>query len=141
MPFPCQSSSRLKKQILNVYESRTEPSERLQYARRLCRNLQSRLAERARFELANPFGRSHAFQACLFSHSSISPMTFVVERTAKIIKSFEYSAAAAEILISAWSVNIRPRGSADGSGLGCRQVDPPHRRGGVYSVPRLSFST
>ena len=30
-------------------------------------------AERARFELANQFCRSHAFQACLFSHSSISP--------------------------------------------------------------------
>ena len=33
-------------------------------------------AERARFELANQFCRSHAFQACLFSHSSISPLLF-----------------------------------------------------------------
>ena len=33
----------------------------------------SLFAERARFELANQFCRSHAFQACLFSHSSISP--------------------------------------------------------------------
>ena len=33
-------------------------------------------AERARFELANQFCRSHAFQACLFSHSSISPFFF-----------------------------------------------------------------
>ncbi len=31
-------------------------------------------AERARFELAIPFWGTHAFQACLFSHSSISPM-------------------------------------------------------------------
>ena len=30
-------------------------------------------AERARFELAIPFWGTHAFQACLFSHSSISP--------------------------------------------------------------------
>ena len=33
-----------------------------------------RLAERARFELAIPFWGTHAFQACLFSHSSISPI-------------------------------------------------------------------
>ena len=32
------------------------------------------LAERARFELAIPFWGTHAFQACLFSHSSISPI-------------------------------------------------------------------
>ena len=31
-------------------------------------------AERARFELAIPFWGTHAFQACLFSHSSISPI-------------------------------------------------------------------
>ena len=30
-------------------------------------------AEKAGFEPANRFGRLHAFQACLFSHSSISP--------------------------------------------------------------------
>ena len=30
-------------------------------------------AERARFELAIPFWGTHAFQACLFSHSSIFP--------------------------------------------------------------------
>ena len=30
-------------------------------------------AERARFELAVHFWRTHAFQACLFNHSSISP--------------------------------------------------------------------
>ncbi len=33
-------------------------------------------AERARFELAIPFWGTHAFQACLFSHSSISPIGF-----------------------------------------------------------------
>ena len=33
-------------------------------------------AERARFELAIPFWGTHAFQACLFSHSSISPGRF-----------------------------------------------------------------
>ena len=32
------------------------------------------VAERARFELAIPFWGTHAFQACLFSHSSISPI-------------------------------------------------------------------
>ena len=30
-------------------------------------------AERPGFEPGNRFGRLHAFQACLFSHSSISP--------------------------------------------------------------------
>ena len=43
-------------------------------------------AERARFELAIPFGGTHAFQACLFSHSSISPMTVLPKRTANIGK-------------------------------------------------------
>ena len=41
------------------------------------RRLRARLllvAERARFELAIPFWGTHAFQACLFSHSSISPI-------------------------------------------------------------------
>ena len=32
-------------------------------------------AERPRFELGKPFGSLHAFQACLLSHSSISPVT------------------------------------------------------------------
>ena len=31
-------------------------------------------AERPRFELGIPFWSIHAFQACLLSHSSISPM-------------------------------------------------------------------
>ena len=34
-------------------------------------------AERARFELAKPFRSLHAFQACLLSHSSISPVSSV----------------------------------------------------------------
>ena len=51
-------------------------------------------AERARFELAIPFWGTHAFQACLFSHSSISPLEhlsntypgpFGQNRTAKVI--------------------------------------------------------
>ena len=33
-------------------------------------------AERPGFEPGNRFGRLHAFQACLFSHSSISPSTY-----------------------------------------------------------------
>ena len=37
------------------------------------------LAERRGFEPRNRFGRLHAFQACLFSHSSISP-----NRSAKV---------------------------------------------------------
>ena len=42
-------------------------------------------AERARFELAIPFWGTHAFQACLFSHSSISPIV-----TAKVVIKFVY---------------------------------------------------
>ena len=38
------------------------------------------VAERTRFELVSRFRRLHAFQACLLSHSSISPMG------AKIVK-------------------------------------------------------
>ena len=34
------------------------------------------LAERGRFELPKPFRGLHAFQACLLSHSSISPLCF-----------------------------------------------------------------
>ena len=51
-------------------------------------------AERARFELAIPFWGTHAFQACLFSHSSISPIipySRVAEfGTANIEKLFGY---------------------------------------------------
>ena len=42
-----------------------------------------RLAERARFELAIPFWGTHAFQACLFSHSSISPIRIPGNRDCK----------------------------------------------------------
>ena len=38
------------------------------------------VAERTRFELVSRFRRLHAFQACLLSHSSISPVG------AKIVK-------------------------------------------------------
>ena len=41
------------------------------------------LAERARFELAIPFWGTHAFQACLFSHSSISPIRIPGNRDCK----------------------------------------------------------
>ena len=40
-------------------------------------------AERARFELAIPFWGTHAFQACLFSHSSISPIRVPGNRDCK----------------------------------------------------------
>ena len=36
--------------------------------------LQEFRAERPRFELGIPFWGIHAFQACLFSHSSIAPV-------------------------------------------------------------------
>ena len=41
------------------------------------------VAERARFELAIPFWGTHAFQACLFSHSSISPIRIPGNRDCK----------------------------------------------------------
>ena len=44
-------------------------------------------AERGRFELPIPFWGIHAFQACLLSHSSISPITpFRQKRSANIQK-------------------------------------------------------
>ncbi len=73
-------------------------SEKLTALQCVCKAVNS--AERARFELASPFRRPHAFQACLFSHSSISPMTFVAERIAKLIKTFEYSAFFGEYFYS-----------------------------------------
>ena len=48
-------------------------------------------AERPRFELGIPFWSIHAFQACLLSHSSISPGLFPKIGTAKI-GTFSYSA-------------------------------------------------
>ena len=45
--------------------------------------LQGVSAERARFELAIPFWGTHAFQACLFSHSSISPIRIPGNRDCK----------------------------------------------------------
>ena len=48
--------------------------------------LQGIFAERARFELAIPFWGTHAFQACLFSHSSISPWLGPVKRDCKYKK-------------------------------------------------------
>ena len=39
-------------------------------------------AERTRFELVIPFRGIHAFQACLFNHSSISPRISFSEKTA-----------------------------------------------------------
>ena len=44
----------------------------------LIRNL---YAERPRFELGIPFWGIHAFQACLFSHSSIAPFRECKGRT------------------------------------------------------------
>ena len=43
-------------------------------------SFQIEFAERTRFELVSRFRRLHAFQACLLSHSSISPVG------AKIVK-------------------------------------------------------
>ena len=40
-------------------------------------------AERPRFELGIPFWSIHAFQACLLSHSSISPWAFPKNRDCK----------------------------------------------------------
>ena len=37
-------------------------------------------AERTRFELVIPFRGIHAFQACLFNHSSTSPTDFGAQR-------------------------------------------------------------
>ena len=54
-------------------------------AQRICAGLLLD-AERARFELAIPFWGTHAFQACLFSHSSISPIELPVVGTANIRK-------------------------------------------------------
>ena len=44
------------------------------------------IAERTRFELVIPFRGIHAFQACLFNHSSTSPYGY---RAAKVMVIFE----------------------------------------------------
>ena len=43
-------------------------------------------AERTRFELVIPFRGIHAFQACLFNHSSTSPSDFGVQRYGKFAR-------------------------------------------------------
>ena len=48
----------------------------------LCLTFSVLIAERPRFELGIRFWRIHAFQACLFSHSSIAPFRFA---TAKLM--------------------------------------------------------
>ena len=45
-----------------------------------------RFAERTGFEPANQFCRLHAFQACLFNHSSTSPMISFRKSACKITK-------------------------------------------------------
>ena len=49
-------------------------------------------AERARFELAKPFRGLHAFQACLFNHSSTSPIVIVGAKIDFFLFSSFYSA-------------------------------------------------
>ena len=46
----------------------------------------SPFAERTGFEPANQFCRLHAFQACLFNHSSTSPMISFRKSACKITK-------------------------------------------------------
>ena len=41
-------------------------------------------AERTRFELVIPFRGIHAFQACLFNHSSTSPYNYQLEKKLSI---------------------------------------------------------
>ena len=45
-------------------------------------------AEKAGFEPAIPFRGIHAFQACLFNHSSISPFFRLLDRFAFRFKTF-----------------------------------------------------
>ena len=56
----------------------------------------SLVAERARFELAIPFRSIHAFQACLLSHSSISPWPEYRNEDANIQKNFGLQCSPAE---------------------------------------------
>ena len=61
-------------QILAVYDARFGKGESDEKARRDAPSFMT-FAERRRFELLIPFRGIHAFQACLLSHSSISPIT------------------------------------------------------------------
>ena len=72
----------LQEQALDGYGQKQK---RIAFAMRLLDNLC--FAERGRFELPIPFWGIHAFQACLLSHSSISPITpFHRKRSANIQK-------------------------------------------------------
>ena len=46
-------------------------------------------AERAGFEPAKPFRGLHAFQACLFNHSSISPLIISTHPLSKATANYE----------------------------------------------------
>ncbi len=68
----------------------------------------SRFAERTGFEPANRFCRLHAFQACLFNHSSTSPnsiydsdtMGFPLFADAKVMKKIQICKDVGAFLIS-----------------------------------------
>ena len=52
-------------------------------------------AERTRFELVKHFRRLHAFQACLFNHSSTSP---IVKSGAKVQTKNEFAKKIYQVL-------------------------------------------
>ena len=67
--------------------------------RKIASYIKTCFAERGGFEPPNRFRRLHAFQACLFSHSSIFPFTFswcksnifILNSDEKTIKLYGYS--------------------------------------------------
>ena len=61
-------------QLLAAYAARFGQGDSDEQARRDAPSFMT-FAERRRFELLIPFRGIHAFQACLLSHSSISPIT------------------------------------------------------------------
>lgn len=64
---------------------RCKPEKENQRSSELDADFLFRFAERRRFELLIPFWSIHAFQACLLSHSSISPeLPYNTDRAANI---------------------------------------------------------
>ena len=75
-------------------------------------------AERTRFELVIPFRSIHAFQACLFNHSSTSPYNYQLEKKLSI------KTESSKKLLSSGETGIRTPGTSQYNGFQDRRNRP-----------------
>ena len=75
-------------------------------------------AERTRFELVIPFRGIHAFQACLFNHSSTSPYNYQLEKKLSI------KTESSKKLLSSGETGIRTPGTSQYNGFQDRRNRP-----------------